>query len=92
MADKPQITATIKFRGVTIEGMSIEELQELRDLLNTLVGKEKEYVPYPVYPNPIYPNWTCFTTSSTSKITLGGNTTSGQLNLSDNVNYAISLN
>jgi len=35
---KPEITATIKFRGVTIEGMTVQELRELRDLLNDLVG------------------------------------------------------
>lgn len=48
--DKPQITATIKFRGVTIEGMTIQELRDLRDVLDQLVGERvverKEYVPY----------------------------------------------
>lgn len=66
MADKPQITATIQFRGVTIEGMTVEELRELRDVLNQLVG-QKEYVPYP-QPYPVYPTWPygtwCITTTS----------------------------
>lgn len=48
--DKPQITATIKFRGVTIEGMTVQELRDLRDVLDQLVGERvierKEYVPY----------------------------------------------
>jgi hypothetical protein len=39
--NKPEITATIKFRGVTVEGMTVAELRELRDLLNTLVGEPK---------------------------------------------------
>lgn len=39
--NKPQITATIKFRGVTIENMTVQELKELRDVLNTLVGEPK---------------------------------------------------
>lgn len=79
---KPEITATIKFRGVTIEGMSIQELRDLRDVLNQLVGKEKEYVPYPqpypVYPiHPYQPTW--ITTTGTwavinDKSTLGDNT------------------
>lgn len=42
--NKPEITATIKFRGVTIEGMSIQELKELRDVLNTIVGEPQRVV------------------------------------------------
>lgn len=38
--EKPQITATIKFRGVTIEGMTVQELRELRDVLNSIVGEK----------------------------------------------------
>lgn len=38
--EKPQITATIKFRGVTIEGMTVEELRQLRDVLNQIVGEK----------------------------------------------------
>lgn len=55
--DKPKITATIKFRGVTIEGVTVEELRELRDVLNQLVGERvverREYVPY----YPWHPTW-----------------------------------
>lgn len=56
-SDKPQITATIKFRGVTIEGVTVAELRELRDVLDQLVGERvverKEYVPY----YPWQPTW-----------------------------------
>lgn len=76
MADsKPQITATIRFRGVTIEGMTITELKELRDMLDTLVGKEKEYIPYP-QPYPVYPAYPWYSPNhlwvSTSSNTSGG--------------------
>lgn len=50
---KPEVTATIKFRGVTIEGMTIQELRELRDVLNQLVGEkvtERVVERYPYYP------------------------------------------
>lgn len=63
MSNKPEITATIKFRGVTIEGMTVEELRQLRDLLNELVGpkerviERREYVPYPY----AWPYWSVTT-------------------------------
>lgn len=81
---KPQITATIKFRDVTIENMTLDELRALRDELNKIVGG-KEYIPYP-QPYPVYPSqpWTPYwvtvsgNTVATDKITLGGNdSTSG---------------
>lgn len=81
MADsKPSITATIKFRGVTIEGMTVEELRELRDMLNGLVADK--FVPYP-QPYPVYPviPWygttTTGWTTTSSKVTLGNNTNGG---------------
>jgi len=79
--NKPTITATIKFRGVTIEGMTIEELKALRDMLNELVADKKEFIPYP-QPYPVYPviSWygtTTGWTTTSSKITLGNNTNGG---------------
>ena len=45
---------TIELSGKTIE-LSIDEAEELREALNTLMGgKSREYIPYPV-PQPIYP-------------------------------------
>lgn len=76
MADKPQATVTIKFRGVTIEGMTIQELSELRDLLDNFLPRKVErvtehhyhdlvYRPYAVYPNTIAnPIWTCGITTT----------------------------
>jgi len=80
MADnKPTITATIKFRGVTIEDMSLQELRELRDVLNTIVGEPPRAVeriverhehvyPYRVYPyaTPIWAVSQTFTGVNTS--------------------------
>lgn len=79
MSNKPQLSVTIKFRGVTIEGMTVEELRELRNVLNELVG-DKDYVPvpypqpYPVYPwNPYQQVWiTC--SDNTNKLNLDGTT------------------
>lgn len=68
--DKPQIMTTIKFRGVTIENITVEELRQLRDALNELVG-DWGYVPapypqpYPVYP-PYSPVW--ITSSGTGTV------------------------
>lgn len=39
MSDKPQITATIKFRGITIDNLSLQEMKDLRDALNAIVGE-----------------------------------------------------
>ena len=83
MSDKPQITATIKFRGVTIEGMTVEELRQLRDVLNELVG-DKDYVPvpypqpYPIYPSsPYSPVW--ITSSDSTNVIWTDGTTAGSL-------------
>lgn len=75
MADsKPQITATIKFRGVTIEGMTVQELRELRDVLNQLVGEKmierKEYVPYYPWGQPYITYTGRWTINSDSSNTL----------------------
>lgn len=80
---KPQITATIKFRDVTIENMTLDELRALRDELNKIVGGEKEYIPYP-QPYPVYleqpwqwqPYWVTVSTGTiaTNKIVLDGST------------------
>jgi hypothetical protein len=47
---KPEITVTIKFHDVTIGGLTVRELRELRDMLNELVGdraiERREFVPY----------------------------------------------
>lgn len=93
MSNKPQITATIKFRDVTIENMTIEELKALRDVLNTLVGDEKEYVPYP-QPYPVYPSQPWWMTTSSSTLTLSGNAgisfgDGTHMQASDNVHYTL---
>lgn len=85
MNDKPQITATIKFRGVTIEGMTVEELRQLRDVLNELVGSN-DYVPvpypqpYPVYPSyPYSPIW--ITSSGSTNVIRTDGTTAGSFTI-----------
>lgn len=70
----PELSVTLKFRGVTIEGMTVEELRELRDLLDQIVGVkrviERKYVPVAPY-RPWYepvvtysPYWTITDTTS----------------------------
>ena len=60
------IDVVIKFKvkGITVE-LSLSEVKELAEALDTLVGKkvEKEYIPYPSYPwepwwryDPVFPN------------------------------------
>lgn len=83
MSNKPEITATIKFRGVTIEGMTVEELKQLRDVLNTIVGEPQRVVerhdhiylrPYPAYPYGYYsPIWAVSQTYTDGR-TVSGNT------------------
>ncbi len=72
--DKPQITATIKFRGVTIEDMTIDELRQLRDALNQLVGERvierKEYVPYYPWGTPWITYTGAWTVNANSSNTL----------------------
>lgn len=87
MATKPQITATIKFHDVTIENMTLQELKELRDVLNEVVGEPPKTVErvierhdhiYPWRPYTISPpyTWTVSSGTSSSKISLG-NTSGG---------------
>lgn len=53
-----EVKIKLKIKDVEIE-LSREDAQELRDILNGLVAKEKEYIPYPItYPitYPVYPD------------------------------------
>lgn len=80
MSSKAEITATIKFRGVTIEGMTVAELKELRDVINQLVGKEVERVVehhhHDLYPwrrlgdYTYTPTWTLTSGNTTSNLRL----------------------
>lgn len=74
MSDKPQVTATIRFRGVTIEDMTIEELRALRDVLNDIVGEKvvERIVQRDVWVGRPYPYW-----STTPMWTVSNNTTGG---------------
>lgn len=53
-----EVKIKLKIKDVEIE-LNRKEAKELKDILNDLVGREKEYIPYPepypVYPNPWYP-------------------------------------
>lgn len=76
-SDKPRITATIKFRGVTIEDMTVEELRQLRDVLNDIVGEKVKVVErevirdhYPWY-RPIWAVSRTWAGNTTGKIALG---------------------
>ena len=47
---EPKITVTIKFRGVSLEGLTPKELRELRDAIDQVLGERvierRECVPY----------------------------------------------
>lgn len=47
---EPEITVTIKFRGVSLEGLTPKELRELRDAIDQVLGERVieryEYAPY----------------------------------------------
>lgn len=88
-SDKPQITATIKFRGVTIEDLTLQEMKELRDILNGFVGEkvtervvERHHDHYPYYPSrPWYTGvtWTVSPSTSGDKLVLGQGSGGGVL-------------
>lgn len=104
---KPEITATIKFRGVTIEGMTVQELKELRDVLNTLVGEPQRVVErvierhdyiYPYRPYLTYggPTWAVSGNTSAGNTLTINDGVSSQSYLSDmgderGAHYTISL-
>lgn len=108
MADKPQITATIKFRGVTIENMTVDELKALRDVINQLVGKDVErvtehhyhdlvYRPRPYEPiwitNPVWTVSSSTFTAGNSTFTVGNSHTSSKISCDSNEqHYTVSLN
>lgn len=91
MPTKPQITATIKFRDVTIENMTLQELKELRDVLNEVVGEPPKTVERVIerhdhiYPWRYYYPGTTWAVSGdsvgTNRISLG-NTSGGQYSTS----------
>ncbi len=91
--NKPELSVTIKFRGVTIEGMTVEELRELRDLLNQIdpiveektrvIERVREYVPY-YPPRPIWiyeekPYIGPYWTTTTSGTAIIGNDVDGPI-------------
>ncbi len=49
-----EVKIKLKIKDVEIE-LKKDEAEELRDILNGLVRKEKEFVPYPLL-YPVYPN------------------------------------
>lgn len=50
-----RITVTIEFRGVAIKDMTPQELRELRDIIDELVGEKVKVVEREVlYPRPWY--------------------------------------
>jgi len=65
-ATKMKATVRLEVNGKTLE-LSLAEVQQLRDLLDSMVKKEDKVVyipsPYPVYPT--YPSYPWYSTSTT---------------------------
>lgn len=82
---KPEITVTIEFQGITIEDLTVEEVRELRDVLNTLVGEprvERVIERYEYHP------WRYWTTASYT-VSNGGDLPVGFTGLSHTTNEIV---
>jgi hypothetical protein len=81
-----EIKLNLKIRDTEIKDLSLDEIRELRDILNKLITKEREYVPYypycPVHIPTVWEPW---------EITCDESTTTISPDTGDDIYYTVSL-
>lgn len=80
-----EIKLNLKIRDTEIKDLSLDEIKELRDILDKLVTKEKEYIPYnpyPVYIPSVWRDW---------EVTFDDHTTTRYPNTGNDIYYTVSL-